>query len=169
MKKVLPAGKQQWEKVALEHYNLTKTVRSADMHHKERPTGTYEIKKCYSRARDIKEDINRQECIGKSSWNDDNLSEESSEEVSKGFKGTNLLNEYGSPRKPETKKRKTENVAEAIKAIGDSQRVQSEKLINTLNTMSQNYGRRHDNSEVTGLATRMTALEDRFDGVDSKF
>ena len=53
-------------------------------------------------------------------WKDDDEDEEVS--PMKALQGTNLMDETGSPRKPQTKKQKTTNVAEAIKEVGEAQR-----------------------------------------------
>ena len=120
---------------------------------KEAPTGNYEIATNIERAKQIAENIAQKEVLGKSTWNDIESDEDdtSIESPKKGLKGTNLLKDTGSPRKPETKKRKIANVAEAIKEVGEAQKEQS---FRTAGPTQQPL-----NQEVINLTNRIGSIE----------
>ena len=153
----LPCGKKQWEIVAGEMF-LVKYHRFAEscrkkfekLYETEKPTGSTEICRHVLKAQQLKEKIEVEEAMGRVNKND---SDHDSDEESP-LKGTNLFNEDGEMKRPLTKKRKTQQVAEAIKELSDSQKEAAETVANAMRDMAASMSTEVDN----GVKERMRTM-----------
>ena len=90
------------------------------------------------RAKDIKLKIDASEVIGYISLNDNvdkDEDNESSASNSTSLNGTNLTDRNGTLRRPETKRRKTESLQDAITSLGEQQIVSANIMATALANM----------------------------------
>ena len=110
---LLPAGKEQWERVSMKCYQSHKNwTRSGDscknkfekLAFMKKPTGTAEIPIHVMKAKDLKEKISAHEVIGFCEENEE--LDFDSFDVEKSLSSANLSDTAGEVKRPETKKQK---------------------------------------------------------------
>jgi hypothetical protein len=144
----LPAGKDQWEHVAVGCIMTSKSwIRAGDscknkfekLAFQKKPTGTAEIPLHVHRAKKIKELISEKEVIGHIGGNDSDSVRNSDEGTpsSLSLRSAKLSDEDGEVKRPPTKKNKTGQVADAIRDLGQNQVEAAERLENAINGMTE--------------------------------
>lgn len=192
VEQVLPTGSKQWEKVALfllQQYGKNRAALACSRRFNrlasvEKPTGCAEVPRLVQRAKDIKEAIDATEVIGFVRHNDssDDTDDESIMSVGKNLPGTNLVDKNGNMRRPETKKRRTENLQDAITSLGEQQiesaNVMAAAMMNMANKLCSGFGNDPQNAtalmdnalkaKVDGIDAKVNGIEAKVDGIENK-
>lgn len=174
----LPTGAKMWEQVALAHllaYPTTNRTSEAckkrfdKLARQEKPTGNNEIPRQVQRAKNIQEDIDREEVMGISTLNDD-IGEDNDDEDdgsasdNKAFTGTRLIApDDNTPRKPTTKKRKQGALADAIAELADRQAEGSSMIAKAFGSLNGTENPRGMSERMDGMSERMAKIETKLD------
>ena len=163
---VLPAGREQWESVAMEciEYDSTWTRTGESCKNKfekmafaKQPTGTADIPMFVLQSKRIKERISRKEVIGFAGGNDSGNDDDDFDSL----KATKLFNDDGDMKRPPTKKKKTAQVADAIRDLGADQVLAADKLQSAITSIANAFGNSNtNNNEESVSETRLERLEE---------
>ena len=157
-------GSKQWELVAV-HLFTCGYNRNAEackkkferLYKTEKPTGCATPPRFVLKAQEVQQKIMKHESMGSSNSND-------SGDDSSPIKGTNLLDENGELRRPLTKKRKTDQIAESLKLLSES----SKEAASTLASAITKLGSNGSSPEVQELTGRMDKMENKAESILSK-
>ena len=173
IEEIVPTGSMKWELVAEAHYKngYSRTADSLkrrfdQLWNTAKPTGSTFIPRIVARAKEIKENICREEVIGYSSVNDSNESDSSPS--STGLEGTKLTDENGNFRRPVTKKRRSTDLTAAITDLAGEQKDMIENFAATLmKPLDRLVGSIGPFLGDDG-SSRDSALERKVDGLEKK-
>jgi len=171
----LPTGAKHWEEVSSRLYEEFKIQRNknacqqkffrlADV---DKPTGSTFIPRHVARAKDIKDKIDAAEVVGLVARNDsasslENNNDDDSRE--KALKGSRLMNDDGSLRRPKTKKHKADDMAQAITNLGSQQDKSTDVISSALKSMAEAIVSKTSDGvddlrmEVAGIQTKLDLL-----------
>jgi hypothetical protein len=139
------------------------------------------VPRLVQKAKDIKELIDANEVIGLVKQNDGNTDDDDDDDSvisvdKKDLAGTNLADKNGNIRRPETKKRKTENLQDAITVLGEQQIESANILAAAIANMAEKLGGSTTPSATShgdprlgnDLAAKVNGIEAKVDGIEEK-